>query len=69
MIFLQKASKEGKRGPYTKEHRKWAKLAAYISKCINVILRDYDAVKVKGELQKLRELVESELLGKGKSGD
>jgi hypothetical protein len=43
-----------------KDHQKWVKLAAYISKCINVIMCDCDAVKISQKLDKLRELVENE---------
>lgn len=69
-IARKKASKEGEKGgPYGIEHQKWAKLAAYISKCINIILRDYDAVKIKAKLEELKELVYNELLRDRETGN
>jgi len=60
-IAFDQASKWTKKGgKFTKDHQKWAKLAANISRCINVIMRDYAAVKISQKLDKLRELVENE---------
>lgn len=56
-------------GRYGAKHQKWAKLAAYISKCINIIMRDYDTVKIKHDLEELKELVYDELLGDRKTGN
>lgn len=59
-IAFEEASKRTKKGgKFTKNHQKWSKLAANISKCINV-MRDCDAVKISQKLDKLRELVEYE---------
>lgn len=56
-------------GKYGKKHRKWAKLAAYITKTINIIMRDYDAVKIKRDLEELKELVYNELLEERETGN
>jgi len=45
-----------------KHKQKWSRIAAYIAKCINVIMRDYDANKISEKLDELRRLVENELL-------
>jgi len=68
--LLEIAHREAKsKGRYGAKHQKWSKLAAYISKCINVIMRDYDAVKIKAQLEELKELVYNELLRDRETGN
>jgi len=68
--LLEIAQREVKsKGRYGAKHQKWSKLAAYISKCINVIMRDYDAVKIKAQLEELKELVHNELLRDREAGN
>ena len=45
----------------TKQNQKWAHLAAYISRSINLIAREYDTGKIKEKLEELRKLVNEEL--------
>ena len=68
--LLEIAQREAKsKGRYGAKHQKWSKLVAYISKCINVIMRDYDAVKIKAQLEELKELVHNELLRDREAGN
>lgn len=55
------ATKIKERGRPTKQHRAWARLAAYISQTINSIAKEYDVVKIKAKLEELKRLVEVEL--------
>ena len=52
-------SKQGKKP--TKEHQKWAQLAAYISRSINIIAKEYDTGKIKEKLDELRKIVDEQL--------
>ncbi|MFA5363701.1 MAG: hypothetical protein WC325_00785 [Candidatus Bathyarchaeia archaeon] len=45
----------------TKQHQKWAHLAAYISRSINMIAKEYDTGKIKEKLDELRKLVDEQL--------
>ena len=45
----------------TKEQQKWAHLAAYISRSINIIAKEYDTGKIKEKLEELRKLINEEL--------
>ena len=45
----------------TKQNQKWAHLAAYISRSINMIAKEYDTGKIKEKLEELRKLVDEEL--------
>jgi len=38
--------KKAKAARKEKHKQKWSRIVAYIAKCINVIMRDYDAVKI-----------------------
>jgi len=55
------ATKTKERGKPTKEQQKWAHLAAYISRSINIIAKEYDTGKIKEKLEELRKLVNEEL--------
>jgi len=55
------ATKVKERGRPTKQQQKWAQLAAYISKTINIIAKEYDTGKIKDKLEELRKLVNDEL--------
>lgn len=50
------ATKIKERGRPTKEHRKWAKLAADITRVIGWMTKDFDTFKIKEELQHLQEV-------------
>jgi methionyl-tRNA synthetase len=65
MAHNQATKKKQGRKP-TKEQQKWAKLAAYISRSINIIAKEYDTGKIKEKLEELRKLVDEEL-GEGNS--
>jgi hypothetical protein len=54
------ATKIKERGRPTKEHQKWAHLAAYISRSISIIGREYDAVKIKEKLDELEKRMNDE---------
>jgi len=51
-------TKRGKKP--TKEQQKWAKLAAYISRSINIIGREYDSGKIKEKLEELEKRINDE---------
>jgi len=52
------ATKIKKGGRPTKEHRNWARLAAYISQTINSIAKEYDLMKIKEKLEEIKRMVE-----------
>ncbi|MHC3130149.1 MAG: hypothetical protein IBV52_08765 [Candidatus Bathyarchaeota archaeon] len=52
-------TKQGKKP--TKQQQKWAHLAAYISRSINIIAKEYDTGKIKEKLEELRKLIDEEL--------
>jgi hypothetical protein len=52
------ATKIKERGRPTKEHRNWARLAAYISQTINSIAKEYDLMKIKKKLEEIKRMVE-----------
>ena len=45
----------------TKQNQKWAHLAAYISRSINISAKEYDTGKIEEKLEELRKLVNEEL--------
>ncbi len=51
------ATRIKERGRPTKEHQKWAHLAAYIGRSINIIAKEYDIVKIEEKLEELEKLV------------
>jgi hypothetical protein len=55
--YKKHAAKTGKPGPPGKLEMKCAQLAAYIARSINIIAREYDAVKIKTVLAELAERV------------
>ena len=57
----EQATKTTERRKPTKEQQKWAKLAAYISRSINIIAKEYDTGKIKEKLDELRKLVDEQL--------
>ncbi|TET28465.1 MAG: hypothetical protein E3J73_00875 [Candidatus Bathyarchaeum sp.] len=57
----EQATKIKERGRPTKQQQKWAHLAAYISRSINIIAKEYDTGKIKEKLEELRKLVNEEL--------
>ena len=44
----------------TKEQQKWAQLAAYISRSINIIAKEYDTGKIKEKLEELEKRINDE---------
>ena len=44
----------------TKEQQKWAHLAAYISRSINIIAKEYDTGKIKEKLEELEKRINDE---------
>ena len=44
----------------TKQQQKWAKLAAYISRSINIIAKEYDTGKIKEKLEELEKRINDE---------
>jgi hypothetical protein len=46
------------RGRPTKQHRAWARLAAYISQTINSIAKEYDLMRIKEKLEEIKRMVE-----------
>jgi methionyl-tRNA synthetase len=60
-IAYKQASKTTKGSKPTKEKQNWAQLAAYISRSINIIAKEYDTAKIKEKLDELRKLVDEEL--------
>jgi hypothetical protein len=44
----------------TKQHQKWAQLAAYISRSINTITKEYDTGKIKEKLEELEKRINDE---------
>jgi hypothetical protein len=60
-MAYEQATKTTERRKPTKEQQKWAKLAAYISRSINIIAREYDTGKIKEKLDELRKLVDEQL--------
>lgn len=63
------ALKKAKDARKEKHKQKWSRITAYIAKCINVIMRDYDAVKISRKLDELRRLVENELVADRETGN
>jgi len=57
----EQATKTTQGSKRTKQHQKWAHLAAYISRSINMIAKEYDTGKIKEKLEELRKLVDEEL--------
>jgi hypothetical protein len=57
----EQATKTIERRKPTEEQQKWAKLAAYISRSINIIAKEYDTGKIEEKLEELRKLVDEEL--------
>jgi hypothetical protein len=57
----EQATKTTQGSKRTKQHQKWAHLAAYISRSINMIAKEYDTGKIKEKLEELRKLVNEEL--------
>ncbi|PVX24541.1 MAG: hypothetical protein CW691_07435 [Candidatus Bathyarchaeum sp.] len=57
----EQATKTKERRKPTKEQQKWAKLATYISRSINIIAKEYDTGKIKEKLDELRKLINEEL--------
>ncbi|HDQ05445.1 MAG TPA: hypothetical protein ENN36_01830 [Candidatus Bathyarchaeota archaeon] len=57
----EQATKTTQGSKLTKQHQKWAHLAAYISRSINMIAKEYDTGKIKEKLEELRKLVNEEL--------
>jgi hypothetical protein len=55
------------RGRPAKEHQKWAKLAAYIARSINIIAKEYDLMKIKEKLDELKRMVEELERNRGKT--
>jgi hypothetical protein len=51
-------TKRGKKP--TREQQKWAKLAAYISRSINIIAKEYDTGKIKEKLEELEKRINDE---------
>jgi hypothetical protein len=51
-------TKRGKKP--SKEQQKWAKLAAYISRSINIIAKEYDTGKIKEKLEELEKRINDE---------
>jgi hypothetical protein len=56
----EQATKTTERRKPTKEQQKWAKLAAYISRSINIIGREYDSGKIKEKLEELEKRINDE---------
>ena len=67
--LYQWAIKKAKRAKKQKHRQKWSRIATYIARCINVIMRDYDAVKISEKLKELKRLVENELLRDREKGN
>jgi hypothetical protein len=57
----EQATKTTQGSKRTKQNQKWAHLAAYISRSINMIAKEYDTGKIKEKLEELRKLVNEEL--------
>ncbi len=57
----EQATKTTQGSKRTKQNQKWAHLAAYISRSINIIAKEYDTGKIKEKLEELRKLVNEEL--------
>jgi hypothetical protein len=57
----EQATKTTQGSKRTKQHQKWAHLAAYISRSINMIAKEYDTGKIKEKLEELGKLVDEEL--------
>jgi hypothetical protein len=51
-------SKQGRKP--TKEQQKWAQLAAYISRSINIIAKEYDTGKIREKLEELEKRINDE---------
>ncbi|MCW4005372.1 MAG: hypothetical protein NWF04_02045 [Candidatus Bathyarchaeota archaeon] len=60
--MAQEQATKTKRGKKpSKQQQKWAHLAAYISRSINLIAKEYDTGKIKEKLDELRKLIDDEL--------
>jgi methionyl-tRNA synthetase len=57
----EQATKKKRGKKPTKEQQQWAQLAAYISRSINIIAKEYDTGKIKEKLDELRKLVDEQL--------
>jgi len=57
----EQATKTTQGSKRTKQNQKWAHLAAYISRSINIIAKEYDTGKIKEKLEELRKLIDEEL--------
>jgi hypothetical protein len=51
----------------TKEHREWARIAAYISQIISNIAKGYDNVKIEADLKELERLIREQRAKESKS--
>ncbi|MCW4016800.1 MAG: hypothetical protein NWF06_10555 [Candidatus Bathyarchaeota archaeon] len=60
-MAYDQATKTKERGKPTKQQQKWAQLAAYISRSINIIAKEYDTGKIKEKLDELRKIVDEQL--------
>jgi len=56
----EQATKIKERGRPTKQQQKWAHLAAYISRSINIIAKEYDTGKIKEKLEELEKRINDE---------
>jgi polyhydroxyalkanoate synthesis regulator phasin len=56
----EQATKTSQGSKRTKQHQKWAQLAAYISRSINIITREYDTGKIKEKLEELEKRINDE---------
>jgi hypothetical protein len=54
------ATKVKERGRPSKQQQKWAHLAAYISRSISTITREYDTGKIKEKLEELEKRINDE---------
>jgi hypothetical protein len=59
MAHEQATKKKRGRKP-TKQQQKWSKLAAYISRSINIIAKEYDTGKIKEKLEELEKRINDE---------
>lgn len=45
----------------SKQKQRWAQLAAYIARSVNIIAKEYDEKKIAAKLDEIRRLVETEI--------
>ena len=53
----QWALERAKKARKEKHKQKWSRIAAYIAKCVNVVMRDYDSNKIVARLEELEKKV------------